>query len=101
MLQRIVFPKVNFTHVGVSLESNGSVLYVQCGEWIHGRCARVNRVSPKFSRHFACSTFKGNVEDAVKQEEKLCHEVETVKVYHDSERRWKIQSCCDCQMWVG
>ena len=25
-----------------------SVLCVQCGRWTHGRCARVNRVIPKF-----------------------------------------------------
>ena len=30
-----------------------SVLCVQCGRWIHGRCAGVKRVTPKFSRNFA------------------------------------------------
>ena len=31
-----------------------SVLCVQCGKWIHGRCAEVKRVTTKFSRNFAC-----------------------------------------------
>ena len=25
-----------------------SVVFLQCGKWIHGRCAIVNMVSPKF-----------------------------------------------------
>ena len=31
-----------------------SLLCLQCDEWIHGRCARVKRVTPKFSRNFVC-----------------------------------------------
>ena len=31
-----------------------SNLCVQCGRWIHGRCAGVKRETTKFSRHFAC-----------------------------------------------
>ena len=30
-----------------------SVWCVQCGKWIHGRCARVKMETPKFSRSFA------------------------------------------------
>ena len=32
-----------------------SVLCLQCGKWIQSRCARVKRVTPKFSRNLACS----------------------------------------------
>ena len=28
-----------------------SVLCVQCGKWIQGRCAGIKRVTPKFSRN--------------------------------------------------
>ena len=31
-----------------------SVLCVQCGRWIHGRCARVNMVTTKCSRSCTC-----------------------------------------------
>ena len=30
------------------------VLCVQCGKWIHGRCAGVKRVTPKKVKKFAC-----------------------------------------------
>ena len=29
-----------------------SVLHVRCGKWIHGRCARVKRVTLILSRNF-------------------------------------------------
>ena len=31
-----------------------SVLCLQCGKWIHGRCARAKRVTVKLSRNSAC-----------------------------------------------
>ena len=46
-----------------------SVLCVQCGRWIHGRCVRVKRVTPKFSRNFACRKCKWDIGEAVEQEE--------------------------------
>ena len=30
-----------------------SVLCVKCGKWIHGRCAKVKRVTPRLGRNFA------------------------------------------------
>ena len=56
-----------------------SVLCLQCGKWIHGRCVGVMRVTQKYSRNFACRKCEGNVGEAVEQEEKLCDEVETVR----------------------
>ena len=38
-----------------------SVLCVQCGKWIHGRCAGVNMVTPKLSRNFTCRKCEGNI----------------------------------------
>ena len=58
-----------------------SVLHVQCGRWIHGKCARVKRVTPKFSRNFTCRKCEENIGEAVEQEEKLCDEVETVREF--------------------
>ena len=31
-----------------------SVLCVHCGKWIHGGCAKFKKVTPEFSRRFAC-----------------------------------------------
>ena len=55
-----------------------SVLCVQCGRCIHGGCDRVKRVIPKFAMNFTCRKCEGNIGEAVKQEEKICDEVETV-----------------------
>ena len=35
-------------------------------------------VTPKLSRKFTCRKRKGNIGEAVEQEEKLCYDVETV-----------------------
>ena len=52
-----------------------SVLCLQCGNWIHGRYARVNRVTQKFSRNFACRRCEG---ETVEREETICDEVVVV-----------------------
>ena len=49
-----------------------SVLCLQCGNWIHSRCAGVKMVTPKFSRNFTCRKCEGNTGGVVEQEEKLC-----------------------------
>ena len=48
-----------------------SVLCVQCGKCIHGRCAGVKRVTPKFSRNLTCRRCEWNIGEAVEQEGKL------------------------------
>ena len=47
-----------------------SVLCVQCGRWTNDRCARVKRVTPKFSRDFTCRKCEGCIGEAVELEEK-------------------------------
>ena len=59
-----------------------SVLCLQCGKWTHGRCAGMSSVTTKLSRNFACRKCDGNIGEAVKQEETLCDEVETVSELH-------------------
>ena len=49
---------------------------VQCGKWIHGRCAGVKRASIKFSINSACVEYEENIGEAVEQKKKLCDEVE-------------------------
>ena len=58
-----------------------SVLCVQCGKWICGRCAGVKRVTPMLSRNFTCRICEGNIGEAVEPEEMLCDEVETVREF--------------------
>ena len=58
-----------------------SVLCVQCGKWINGRCAGVKLVTPMFSGNFTCKECEGNIGETVKQEEKLCDEVKTVREF--------------------
>ena len=65
---------------GLRVKAN-SVLYVQCGKWIHGRCAGVRRVTPRISRNVAYRRCIGNIGEAVEQEEKLCDEVETLREF--------------------
>ena len=56
-----------------------SVWCLQCGKWIHGRCARIKRLTKKFSRNFTCRKCEGNITEGVEQEESLCVELETVR----------------------
>ena len=38
-------------------------------------------MTPKFSWNFTCRKCEGNIGEAVKQEEKICDEVKTARVY--------------------
>ena len=38
-----------------------SVVCFQCGKWVHGRCARMKRVTPKFSMNFTCRKCERNI----------------------------------------
>ena len=58
-----------------------SVLCVQCGEQIHGRCSGIKRVMEKVLKNFTCRKCEENIGEAVEHEEKLCVEVETVREF--------------------
>ena len=58
-----------------------SVLCVKCGKWIHGRCAKLNRVTPRLGRDFGCGRCKKQAHGLVGPAEELCEEVETVKSF--------------------
>ena len=55
-----------------------SVLYTKCGNWVHGKCAKIKRVTVRLAMHFVCSKCKGIMEGTMDSIEKLCDEVETV-----------------------
>ena len=56
-----------------------SVLCVKCGKWIHGRCAKVKRVTSRLGRDFVCRRCKKQADGLVEPVEELCEEVETVR----------------------
>ena len=55
-----------------------SVLCTKCGSWVHGKCAKIKRVTARLAMHFVCSKCKGIMEGTVDLIEKLCDEVERV-----------------------
>ena len=48
-------------------------------KWIHGRCAKVKRVTPRLGRDFMCGRCKKQVDGLVEPVEELCEEVEMVR----------------------
>ena len=56
-----------------------SELFVKCGKWIHGRCAKVKRVTPRLGRDIVCGRCKKQANGLVGPVEELGEEVETVK----------------------
>ena len=46
---------------------------------VHGRCAKVKRVTLKLGRNFVCGRCKKQANELVGSVEELCEEVETVK----------------------
>ena len=42
-----------------------SVLWVQCGKWIHVGCAGVKKVTPMLTRSFTCRKCEDNIGEAV------------------------------------
>ena len=55
-----------------------SVLSTKCGNWVHGKCAKIKRVTTRLAMHFICLKCKGIMEGTVDSDKKLCNEVETV-----------------------
>ena len=55
-----------------------SVLHVKCRKWIHGRFAKVKRVTLRLGRDFLCGRCKKQADGFMDSVEELCEEVETV-----------------------
>ena len=56
-----------------------SVLCVKCRKWIHGRCAKVKRVTLRLGRDFVCGRCTKQADGFIDSVEELCEEVETVR----------------------
>ena len=55
-----------------------SMLCTKCGNWVHGRCAKIKRVTARLAMHFVCSKCTGIMKGLVDSIEKSCDEVETI-----------------------
>ena len=71
------------------------VLCVQCGKWIHSRCAVVKRVTLNPSRNITCRKCEGNIGEAEEQKERLCDEVETVREFTYLGNRVSVGGGCE------
>ena len=55
-----------------------AVLCKCCGNWIHGRCAKIKRVTNGLTTDFECRKYKGIHENVEEQKEKFHDNVSTV-----------------------
>ena len=76
------------------------VLWLQCGKWIHSRCAGKKRVYPKFSRNFTSRKCEGNIGEAVELEVMLCDDMETVEEYTHLVDRVSAVGGCEAAVTV-
>ena len=60
-------------------EASNGKFSVKCGKWIHGRCAKVKRVTSRLGRDFVCGRCKKQADELAEPVEQLCEEVETVR----------------------
>ena len=81
------------------VEAN-SVLCVQHGKLIHGRCALVNELTPKFSRNCTCRKCDGNIGEAVEEVEELYHVLVTVREFTYNGNRVSAGEGCEAALTV-
>ena len=58
-----------------------SVLCTKCGRWVHGKYAKINRVTARLAMHFVCSRCRGIMKGTVDSMDKLCDEMEMVNKF--------------------
>jgi len=58
-----------------------SILCTNCRKWIHGRCAKIKRVTPRLANKFACAWCRKVLERVMEPVKKLCDEVATVNLF--------------------
>ena len=58
-----------------------AVLYKLSGNWIHGGCAKIKRVTNRHAIYFKCKKCKGYHQNIEDQKERLHDDVETVKEF--------------------
>ena len=58
-----------------------SVLCTKDGNWVHGTCVKIKRLTARLVTFFVCSRCRGTMEETVASIQKLCDEVETVSEF--------------------
>ena len=77
-----------------------SVLCTKCGNWVHGKCEKIKRVTIGLVMHFVCLKCRGIMEGTVNSIEKLCDEVETVNGFCDLGDRIDASGGCEAAVTV-
>ena len=57
---------------------DNSVMCTKCGQWIHGRCTKMKRVTSYLARQFVCKKCEAAAEESEESAEELCEEVKMV-----------------------
>ena len=71
-----------------------SVLCTKCGNWAHGKCAKIERVTTSSAMHFVCLESRGIIKGMVDSIEKLRDEVEIVNGFCFSGDRLNSSGGC-------
>ena len=53
----------------------------KCGNWIHGICTKIMRVTTTLATYFVCSTCRGIMEGTVDSIQKLCNRMKTANEF--------------------
>ena len=72
-----------------------SMLCTKCGNWVHGKCAKIKRATARLAMHFVCLKCKGIMEGTMDSIEKLCDEEETVNEFCYLEDRLNTSGSCE------
>ena len=72
-----------------------SVLCTKCGNWLHGKCAKIKRATARLAMHFVCSKCIGIMEGKVDLIKMLCYEVEIVNGFCYLGERLNASSGCE------
>jgi len=58
-----------------------SLLCTKCGNWIHGSCTRMKRVTSSTAKNFVCARCRNVTEGRVELIDKFCDDVMTVGAF--------------------
>ena len=74
-----------------------SVLRKKCGNWVHGKCTKIKRITSRLAMSFVCSRCREIMEGTVDSIEKLCDEVEIVNEFCYLGDRLNSGGCCEVE----
>ena len=72
-----------------------SLLCTKCGNWVHGKCAKIKRATARLVMHFVCSKCKRIMEGTIDLIVKLCDEGETVNGFCYLGDRLNVNRGCE------